>query len=125
MFCSLYCGGKGNECLIRLLYFEQENPSIFFNFRHVNDTDRDPSNVTDVALVQCIDQHLLNLWRQLVSTESTANAGYWTRGPATSCYTILPLSTLHFVSQKLVTSTGHCDKQLLQNIPNLNMANIA
>ena len=27
---------------------------IFFNFRDVNDTDRDPSNVTDVVLVQCI-----------------------------------------------------------------------
>jgi len=83
----------------------------FFNFRDVNDTDRDPSNGTDVALVQCIDQHLLNTWRQLMSTESTANAGYWTRGPAMwiSCrhYTILPLSALHFAPQNLVTSTGH------------------
>ena len=84
MFDSFYCGGgEGNECLIRLRCSEKENPSILFNFRDVNGTDREPSNVTDVALVQCIDQHLLNLWRQLVSPESTANAGYWTRGPAT------------------------------------------
>jgi len=71
--------------------------------------------MTDVAaLVQCVDQHLLRLWRQLVSTESTAIAGYWTSGPAAwitcRCYAILPLSALHFAAQKLVTWTGHCYK---------------